>query len=135
MKKYLGKKGDKLHFPGFGLESTRWLIKNRKIKGIGSDRLSFDVGKSETYPVHSVIGTENLYGLENVANIHKIPHKGATVVVLPMPLEKGTGGPTRILAFWGNNNEIITSDCVITGRASILMIVCMLIMHTFVHLI
>lgn len=105
------------------------------LQGIGSDRLSFDVGKSETYPVHSVIGTENLYGLENVANIHKIPHKGATVVVLPMPLEKGTGGPTRILAFWGNNNEIITSDCVITGRASILMIVCMLIMHTFVHLI
>ena len=40
----------------------------------------------------------NIWALESVANIDKLPVKGATVYVMPMKIEGGSGGPTRIIA-------------------------------------
>jgi kynurenine formamidase len=40
----------------------------------------------------------NIYGLENVASLEKLPTKGATVIALPMKIAGGTGGPLRIIA-------------------------------------
>jgi kynurenine formamidase len=36
--------------------------------------------------------------LENVANLERLPAKGATVIALPMKIKGGTGGPARIIA-------------------------------------
>jgi kynurenine formamidase len=38
------------------------------------------------------------YGLENLANLHRIPRRGATAVVGVIPWEQGSGGPARVLA-------------------------------------
>jgi kynurenine formamidase len=38
-------------------------------------------------------------GLENLTNIDKIPATGATLVALPMKIAKGSGAPTRVIAF------------------------------------
>jgi kynurenine formamidase len=40
----------------------------------------------------------NIYALENVANLDRLPAKGATLVALPMKIKGGTGGPARIIA-------------------------------------
>jgi len=37
-------------------------------------------------------------GLENVANLGKVPETGAWVVALPMKITGGSGGPLRIVA-------------------------------------
>jgi kynurenine formamidase len=38
------------------------------------------------------------YGLENLANLDKIPPHGATATVGVIPWQEGSGGPARVLA-------------------------------------
>ena len=40
----------------------------------------------------------NIPGLENLANLDRVPRVGAWVIALPMKIEGGTGGPCRIVA-------------------------------------
>ena len=86
------------HFPGFSLETAKFLVKTREVVGLGIDTLSVDVGATTTYPVHQFTSKESVYQLENVANLALVPPAGATVVVAPIKLEDGSGGPVRLLA-------------------------------------
>lgn len=101
-KKYLGtdQPGDveHLHFPGFSREAAEFLVSQREIDAIGVDTPSMDYGQSKDFIVHQVINGANKPGLENVANLDKLPAKGATLIALPMKIAKGSGGPTRIIA-------------------------------------
>lgn len=86
------------HFPGFGLDALNVLLDSRGITGIGVDTLSLDPGESTTFEVHTRLLKADRYGLENVANLKKIPPRGANVVVGVVPWEQGSGGPCRLLA-------------------------------------
>jgi len=68
------------------------------VVGLGIDTMSVDVGATESYPVHLFTSRENVYHLENVANLAFVPAAGATVVVAPIKLENGSGGPARVFA-------------------------------------
>ena len=37
-------------------------------------------------------------GFENVANLERIPARGAEIIALPMKIAGGSGGPLRIVA-------------------------------------
>ena len=87
-----------LHFPGFSREAAEFLVKERHIDGIGIDTPSIDYGPSQDFIVHQIINGANCYGLENVANLEKIPPKGAILMALPIKIKGGTGGPVRIIA-------------------------------------
>ena len=86
------------HFPGYSLEAAQFLVKTRNVVGLGIDTMSIDPGASKTYPVHQFTAKESVYQLENVANLGLLPPAGATVVVAPIKLENGSGGPVRLLA-------------------------------------
>ena len=86
------------HFPGFGLEAVQWLLDRRVIRGIGVDTLSLDPGNSTTFAVHNTLLAADRYGLENVANLSRIPARGPQVTVGVVPWEEGSGGPCRLLA-------------------------------------
>jgi kynurenine formamidase len=88
----------KYHFPGFGPEALELLLTKRRITGIGVDTLSLDPGDSATFDVHKRLLGADRYGIENVANLSKIPARGASVVVGVVPWEEGSGGPCRVLA-------------------------------------
>lgn len=88
----------KFHFPGFGREALDVLLRTRRITGIGVDTLSLDIGASSTFDVHKRLLGADRYGLENVANLSKIPPRGANVVVGVIPWEDGSGGPCRLIA-------------------------------------
>lgn len=88
------------HFPGFSLEATQWLLANRAITCIGVDTLSLDFGPSTTFDVHVTLLGADRYGLENLANLKKIPPRGATAFVGLIPWQEGSGGPCRVLALW-----------------------------------
>ncbi|XP_028403396.1 uncharacterized protein LOC114526093 [Dendronephthya gigantea] len=99
--KYMGKEkksNGEFHWPGFANATAQWLVDKRKIKGVGTDARSYDVGPSETFPAHQIFLGNNIYCLETVANIEKLPVKGAVVYVMPMKIKGGTGGPTRVIA-------------------------------------
>jgi kynurenine formamidase len=100
--KYLGtdKPGDvaNLHFPGISREAAEFLAKQRKLDGVGIDTASLDHGPSQDFIAHQILNGANIYGLENVADLGKLPAKGTTIIALPMKIKGGTGGPARIIA-------------------------------------
>ena len=87
----------KLHFPGFHIESANLLLE-RDVKGIFVDTLSLDYGLSPDFAVHYKWLPANRWGMECVANLDKLPAKGATVVVGAPAIAGATGGPSRVLA-------------------------------------
>ncbi len=87
-----------MHFPGYSLDAARFLVEARNVMGLGIDTLSVDYGPSPDFTVHQYTMAHSVYHLENVADLSKVPATGAMVVVAPMKLEGGSGGPVRILA-------------------------------------
>lgn len=88
----------KLHFPSYSDEAAKFLIHDRKAKGLGVDNLSIDRGISQDFAVHHIVNKAGRYGLENVAQLEKLPAHGFFLIVAPIRIEAGSGGPTRILA-------------------------------------
>jgi kynurenine formamidase len=88
------------HFPGFSLEAAMWLVEERDVTAIGVDTLSLDPGDSSTFPVHVQYLATDRYGLENLANLDRVPPRGALAYVGLIPWEEGSGGPCRVLANW-----------------------------------
>jgi kynurenine formamidase len=68
------------------------------VAGIGIDTASVDYGPSEKYETHNVTNPANIYHIENARNLTKLPPTGFTVVVAPINLVGGSGGPTRVYA-------------------------------------
>jgi len=87
----------KMHFPGFSVEAVERLIE-RKVGGIGCDTMSVDHGASEQFAVHRLALGAGLYHLENLSNLSDLPEAGAYLVVAPIKLEGGSGGPVRVFA-------------------------------------
>ena len=98
-KQYRNEQPDGLtHYPGFSLEAAKFLVKDRGAVGLGIDTMSVELGATTTYPVHLFTSSQNVYHLENLANLASVPATGAMVVVAPIKLENGSGGPARVLA-------------------------------------
>lgn len=87
-----------LHFPGLSEELARFLVEQRKIAAVGLDTPSLDYGQSKDFIAHRILLGANIPGFENVADLHLLPPKGATVVALPVKIKGGSGGPLRIVA-------------------------------------
>jgi kynurenine formamidase len=88
----------KMHFPGFSVESAKLLIE-RRVSGLGCDTMSIDYGASGDFAVHHLTLGSGLYHLENLADLSALPETGAFLVVAPIKLEGGSGGPVRVFAF------------------------------------
>jgi kynurenine formamidase len=86
-----------LHFPGISAEAAKLLVA-RRVDGVAIDTASLDHGPSKAFEAHRILNEAGIYGLENVANLDKLPAKGATVMALPMKIRNGTGGPARVIA-------------------------------------
>lgn len=89
---------DKLHFPSYGEDAARYLVSNRRAAALGVDTASIDYGQSRDFVVHQVAMGANVPGLENIANLDRLPERGAFVIALPMKIAGGSGGPLRIVA-------------------------------------
>ena len=87
-----------LHFPSFGAEAAEFLVKERNIAGIGVDTASIDNGPSRDFMVHRITAAANVYGLENLMNLGRLPAAGATIIALPMKIAGGSGAPVRVIA-------------------------------------
>ncbi|GMG88343.1 cyclase family protein [Biformimicrobium ophioploci] len=90
---------DALHFPGLHPDAARFLADERDIDAVGLDTPSIDYGQSKDFMAHRILFEKNIPAFENLANLDKLPDKGAYVIALPMKIEGGSGGPLRIVAF------------------------------------
>jgi kynurenine formamidase len=87
-----------LHFPSYGQEAAKVLVRDRAVSMIGADTASIDNGPSRDFPVHRLASAANVAGLENLTNLQELPPTGAVVVALPMKITDGSGGPVRVIA-------------------------------------
>ncbi len=97
---YLGHATDaaQLHFPSYGAEAARLLVEVRRAALLGIDTASIDYGPATDFPVHRIVADANVPGLENVTGLDALPPRGAILLALPMKIEGGSGGPTRVIA-------------------------------------
>jgi kynurenine formamidase len=89
----------RLHFPGLSLQLAEFLIHQRMIRGVGIDTASIDPGRSQDFQAHRILNGADVYILENVASLDRLPPQGAMVMALPMKIKGGTGSPVRIVAW------------------------------------
>lgn len=92
----------KLQFPGIHPSAARFLVEERQIKAVGLDTPSLDYGGSNRFETHQVLFEHDIPGFENVANLDKLPNRGAIIFALPMKIKGGSGGPLRIVALIPN---------------------------------
>jgi kynurenine formamidase len=89
-----------LHFPGFSTDACEWLLRRRRIRALGVDTLSIDPGNAAIFATHVVLNGADRYGIENLANLHRLPARGASIFVGLIPFKQGSGGPAKVLAHW-----------------------------------
>lgn len=88
----------RLHFPGLHPDAAKWLVGNRTVKAVGIDTASIDYGQSTLFETHRVLYERNIPGLENLANLDRLPARGARLIALPMKIKGGSGAPLRAIA-------------------------------------
>jgi len=96
--RYMNVRDGVKHFPGLSVEAGAYLAKERRVAGIGIDTPSVDHGPSAKFETHHATLALNLYHVENAANLTRLPPAGFTVVVAPINIVGGSGGPTRLFA-------------------------------------
>ena len=96
--RYMNVRNGVKHFPGISVEAATLLARERKAAGIGIDTPSVDYGPSERFETHRITMPLNVYHIENAANLTALPATGFTVVVAPINIVGGSGGPTRVFA-------------------------------------
>jgi len=96
----------RLHFPGFSPEAVKFLLDERQVRGVGLDTMSVDNGLSRDFAVHHLLGKAECYGLENLSQLDKLPAKSFWLVVAPMKIETGSGGPARVFAILPATTEL-----------------------------
>ena len=87
-----------LHFPGIAQDAAEYLAQQRLVAMVGIDTPSLDHGPSRDFIAHQILNGANIPGLENVANLERLPEKGFLILALPMKIAGGSGAPCRIVA-------------------------------------
>lgn len=90
--------GKAQHYPGFHVEATKMLLEETQAASLAVDTLSLDHGVSADFATHYAWLPTGRFGIENLANLDKVPAAGATLVVGAPKHKGGTGGPARIFA-------------------------------------
>ncbi|WP_051024791.1 MULTISPECIES: cyclase family protein [Nocardia] len=87
-------------WPGFSAEAADFLIRQRRVVGIGVDSTGLDRGSDHAVPVHRSWLPAGRYGVESLADLDQVPDAGATLIVGAPKHGGGTGGPARVFALF-----------------------------------
>jgi kynurenine formamidase len=96
--RYMNEKDGVKHFPGLAPDAVKYLAADRHVAGIGIDTASIDYGPSTDFEAHKVSMPLNVYHIENAAHLTDLPAAGFTVLVAPIDIAGGSGGPARVFA-------------------------------------
>ncbi|MRX51843.1 cyclase family protein [Paracoccus sp. S-4012] len=89
------------HTPGPTAEVIEYLV-GKGIVGWGTQCIGTDAGQAGAmhppFPAHNLLHKANRFGLASLANLDRLPAKGAILIAAPLKIEGGTGSPIRALA-------------------------------------
>jgi kynurenine formamidase len=90
------------HTPGITVECAKFLAEGSGIVGYGVETVGTDAGIAHSFdppfPAHNFLLGAGKYGVTQLANLAQLPPSGATIVVAPLKLVRGTGSPARVFA-------------------------------------
>lgn len=90
------------HSPGPSVEAVRFLVAQRDVIGYGTECVGTDAGQAfrfdPPFPCHAGMHGANKFGLASLANLDRLPPKGAILITAPLKIAGGTGSPCRVLA-------------------------------------
>lgn len=96
--RYMNTRDGVKHFPGLSVEAAALLARDRRVAAIGIDTPSIDYGPSTAFEAHRMTQAEGVYHIENAAKLTTLPPARFTVVVAPLKIKGGSGGPARVFA-------------------------------------
>ena len=85
-----------------------------QVSVVGVDTPSVDPGQTADYYCHRFLQPNQVPLLEFVANLDSIPQNDTTIVLGSIKMRRGTGGPTRILAFIDEKGDRPTNGASVT---------------------
>ena len=89
------------HSPGPTPDAIEYLL-SKGIVGWGTQCIGTDAGQAggmePPFPAHNLLHRDNCFGLASLANLDKLPAKGAILIAAPLKIAHGTGSPIRALA-------------------------------------
>ena len=89
------------HSPGPTPDCIQYLV-DKKIVGWGTQCIGTDAGQAggmePPFPAHNLLHLNNCFGLASLANLGKLPPKGAIMICAPLKIANGTGSPIRAMA-------------------------------------
>ncbi|MBC7973764.1 MAG: cyclase family protein [Myxococcales bacterium] len=88
-----------MHFPGFSRAAIERLAASPKVLGIGTDTFSVDPGRDARYQGHRELSTAGKWALECLANLSRLPPRGARIFIGAPKVELASGGPARVIAW------------------------------------
>lgn len=88
-----------MHFPGFSRAAVERLAKSPEVLGIGTDTFSLDPGRDSRYEGHRVLSGAGKWALECLANLGRLPARGARLFVGAPRVEAASGSPARVIAW------------------------------------
>ena len=91
-----------LHFPGVSPAAAARIVEAGAV-GVGIDTASIDPGNDTAFDAHRVLAEGQLYNLENLTNVARLPESGAYLISLPAKIEGGSGAPARVIALVPQN--------------------------------
>jgi kynurenine formamidase len=86
-----------LHFPGVSAAAAGRAVEAGAV-GLGIDTASIDPGNDTAFDAHRVLAAGQLFNLENLRDLDRLPESGAYLVALPAKIEGGSGAPARVIA-------------------------------------
>ena len=69
-----------------------------------------------------ILGKANIPGLENVANLGKVPAFGSTIFVAVIKLYDGSGGPARTFATITDGDDVSSANIVFSNSRVLFVI-------------
>jgi kynurenine formamidase len=93
------------HFPGFSREAVRQLAARPEVLGIGTDTFSLDPGRDTRYEGHRVLSRAGKWALECLANLPRLPARGARLFIGAPKIERASGTPARVIAWVPRSGE------------------------------
>jgi kynurenine formamidase len=89
-----------LTFPGWSDDAVRMLAIDRRARAIATDAMAIDSGANAALaPAQAAGSAAGVWFVAGLADLGRVPRRGATVVVGAIPIAGAAGAPARVLAF------------------------------------
>jgi kynurenine formamidase len=97
----LGRRADgSVAFPGWAADAVRYLAVERRVRAVGTDAMAIDSGANAVQaPAQTAGSAAGIWFLAGLADLSRVPSRGAVISVGPMPIVGAAGAPARVLAF------------------------------------